>query len=164
MGFRKIFFSILTIVFGAGIVVALFMPLVQLVESSGAGSIEFGLLDSFDEVNVRFLALNDEFQPAFGRLLSIATIIAVVLYGLFAICFILQALNVGINFRPLLKAIAITMLLVGIFIIVCALIFILSNRVIFNEKIILSFRFGLGIYLAGFGAFVAGILGIIAQN
>ena len=63
-------------------------------------------------INSNAKALNKIFQPAFANMTSIVAIIAISLYGLFLLFFILQLSRKGrLPYRAILKSISVTMFL-----------------------------------------------------
>ena len=164
MRFRRKFFGILVCIFGLSLIFPLILPLFNLVESSGKISESYKLFPEFKGLDTRFKALNKIFQPAFANMTSIVAIIAISLYGLFLLFFILQLSRKGrLPYRAILKSISVTMFLISIIAITCTIAFIISNKIVFENRTLLSFEYGLGSWLLTIGSGVAGLCGIISQ-
>lgn len=164
MRLRRKLFGILTCIIGFTSILSLTTPLFLSVESSGAVSNKYKLLDVFEGMDTRFKALNKQFEPAFGNIVSVICIMTTVLYVLFVICFTFQVLKFGaIPYRPILRSIAVVMVLLGILAIASGLTFTIMNKVVLNGTKILSFKWGGGLYLISIGSIVAGICGAIGQ-
>ncbi len=164
MRFRRKFFGILFCVLGLSLIFPLILPLFSLVESSGKISESYKMFAQFKGLDTRYKALNAVFQPAFANMTAIVAIIAVSLYGLFLLFFILQLSRKGrLPYRAILKSISVTMFLISIIAIACTLAFIISNKIVFDGRTLLSFTYGLGSWLLTIGSGVTGICGIISQ-
>ena len=164
MRFRRKFFGILTCIFGLSLICPLVMPLFNLVESTGKVSNSFKMFAEFPGLDTRFKALNGQFQPTFSKMTGIVSIIALSLYGLFLLFFMLQLSRKGsLPYRAILKSIALTMFLVSIIAFACSAAFIISNKIVFEGRTLLSFEYALGAWFLTCGSFVTGLCGLISQ-
>lgn len=165
MRFRRKFFGILTCILGVSGLIALRAPMFLSVESTGDISNKYQMLNSFDGMDTRFKALNKQFEPAFANIVGIICIMFCVLYALFLLCFLLQYFKVGaIAYRPILRSIAVVMVLLGLLAIAGGLTFTIMNKVVIKGATVLSFKWGAGLYLLAFGSIVAGVSGAISQS
>lgn len=146
------------------IVISLILPFFNSVESNGESSGGYGLFASYTEFDTRFKALNDLFQPAFANMISVICIISLILYFFFALCFFFQVIKFGaIPYRAILRAISIVLIILGICAIASGLTFTIMNKVLFNDRVLLSFRFASGLYLLSIGSILTGVFGFIGE-
>ena len=55
------------------------------------------------------------------------------------------------------------MILVAILTLICSLTFVIMNKITFNEKTLLSFKFAYGTYILLIGSFLTGLFGVVAE-
>lgn len=165
MRFRRKFFGILTCILGLSTVLPLFLPFFHSVESNGTNTNNgYGMFDKFEGMGTRFKALNGQFQPAFANIISVVCIMSIVLYVIFLICFLFEALKFGaIPYRPILKAVSLVLLLLGVFALVSGIIFITMNKIVFEGRVLLSFEFASGLYILSIGSIITGLCGVISH-
>lgn len=146
------------------IIISLLCPFFKAIESNGQSSGGYGLFNKYEGFDTRFKALNDLFQPAFAHMISVICIIALILYALFTMCFFFQVIKFGaVAYRPILRAISIVLIILGICAIASGLTFTIMNKVLFNGRVLLSFKFGSGLYFLSAGSIVTGVLGFIGE-
>ena len=165
MRLRRKIFGFLTIIIGISLVFPLLLPLFYSVESNGSLTNNgYKMFDTFEGMQTRFRALNGTFQPAFANMTSVCSIIAIVLYGLFVIFFLVQLSKKGsLPTRAILKSISVTLILVAILSLACSMAFVIMNKIVFNGKTLLSFKYAYGTYILIGGAFLTGVMGVIAE-
>ena len=156
--------GILACMSGMMILISLIMPFFKSIESNGISSGGYGLFNKYEEFDTRFKALNDLFEPAFAHMVSVICIMAIILYGLFVLLFFFQIIKFGaVAYRPILRAISLVLIILGVCALASSLTFVIMNRVVFNGRLLLSFRLGGGAYLLIGGALVTGIAGFIGE-
>lgn len=163
---RRKVFGLLSILVGATSILTLRSPLFYSVEASGKLTSPDGykMFDKFQLLYSRYLALNENFQPAFANMTSVLCIMCMSLVGLFLLFFLLQLTKQRvIPCRSILKAISIALVFVGLVSIACSLTFVIMNKITYNGKAILSFKYAYGTYILIGASLLSGIFGIISQ-
>ena len=149
---------------GLMILLSLILPFFKSIESSGNSSGNYGLFNKYEEFDTRFKALNDLFEPAFAHMVSVICIMAIILYGVFVLLFFFQVIKFGaVAYRPILRAVSLVLIILGVCALASGITFTVMNRVVFNSRVILSFRMGGGLYMLSIGALLAGVLGFIGE-
>ena len=163
MKLRTKIFGTLSAVSGLVLIATLFLPLFRSVESDGSG-VTYKLFDEFIDMDTRFMALNETFQPALANMINVLVIMAVILAGLFVLFFVLQWFQVSfMPVRAILKALSITLILVGGLAIVCALTFVAMNKVWIQERLVLSFQISTGAIFLMIFSLISGVAGFIGE-
>lgn len=148
---------------GLSLILCLFLPLFRSVEVDESG-VNYGLFSDFIGIDTRFKALNKVFQPAFANMTSVLCVMALVLLGLFILCFVLQLFNVSfIPVRAILKAVSITLIMVAVIAVVCGIIFTSMNQIQIADKTVLSFKLSFGTYILIIFGLISGVSGLIAE-
>ncbi len=165
MRLRRKIFGFLTLIVGLSLIFPLILPIFYSVEANGNLTNDgYKIFDEFVGMSTRFKALNGNFQPAFANMTSVCAVISIVLYGLFLIFFLLQLSKKGrLPTRAILKSISVTMILVAILTLICSLTFVIMNKITFNEKTLLSFKFAYGTYILLISSFLTGLFGVVAE-
>ena len=164
MKLRRKICGILASMSGIMLLFSLIIPFFNAIESNGKSSGGYGLFNKSEGFDTRFKALNDLFEPAFAQMVSVICIISIILYGLFVLLFFFQVVKFGaVAYRPILRAISLVLIILGVCALASGLTFTIMNRVVFNGRVILSFRMGGGLYLLSGGALLTGIFGFIGE-
>lgn len=149
---------------GVMIIFSLILPFFNAIESNGKSSGGYGLFNKYEEFDTRFKALNDLFEPAFAHMVSVICIMAIILYALFVLLFFFQVVKFGaVAYRPILRAISIVLIILGVCALASGLTFTIMNKVLFNGRVLLSFKMGGGLYLLTIGSILCGVLGFIGE-